>query len=312
MASAKNPSRFCKDKKKQKKINLAQQLDTCCSSRLINSDNVNKYSKLPLDMDSLSHNKINVSSRGLIIILGLLVVIIAIIIWFLYIDTKDRFGNIPGIVWKGGYDCPPRADLLTLPGTSDSIKPCNVISPILATPDKVLTDTQFLEYMIAHHQVAVNIAKRALQSSQNQYILELARKMVWQQGYEITMMHAMLGRLPQPFSRVAVLGHYNTSLLSFYKGMDIKPVKCYDDMFIENAHNGMPQMTDRDFLEHMIKHHELGLAMTRAQLNRQSTSQSGFMLGLLYDIIHDQEQELDRMNGLAAGTLWINSRVIGQ
>ncbi len=260
-------------------------------------------------MESIS-NKINVSPRGLVVILGILVVVVVIVIWFLYMADGDNFGDMPAPVWQGGYDCPARDELQTIP---QNTKPCHVIAPVLAAPDKVLSDTQFLEYMIAHHQVAVNMAKNVLRSSQNQYILEMARKMVWQQGYEIATMHTMLGRLPQPFSKMAVLGHYNTSLLSFYKGYDIEPVKCYDDMFLEAGHDGMPQMTDRDFLTHMIAHHELGLAMSRAQLNRggEKASQSGFMLALLYDIIHDQEQELDRMRGMATGTLWTNSRVIG-
>jgi len=234
------------------------------------------------------------------------------VVWLLYVDTgNDMFADIQGRVWQGGYDCPPRPELNVLANAANSVKPCSIIEPVLAAPDKILTDTQFLEYMIAHHQAAVNIAKQVLRTSQNQYILELARRMVWQQGYEITMMNAMIGRLPQPFSRVAVLGHYNTSLLSFYKGFDLAPTACYDDMFSSGASNHLPQIGDREFLTHMIAHHELGLAMSRAQLNRSSSGQSGFMLALLYDIIHDQEQELDRMRGLANGSLWINSRVIG-
>lgn len=262
--------------------------------------------------------KINVSPKGLVVILGVLVVVIVVLAWMLNMDNMsgDRFQDIYGSVWQGGYDCPARADLKALSAIRNGPKPCSTITSSLAKPDepnKMLSDTQFLEYMIAHHQVAVNMAKHVLQTSQNQYILELARKMVWEQGYEITMMHAMLGRLPQPFSRLAVLGHYNTSLLSFYKGFDMEPVKCYDDMFLGGALHNLPQMSDQEFLAHMIGHHELGLAMARAQLNRggDNTSQSGFMLALLYDIIHDQEQELDRMRGLANGTLWMNSRVIG-
>lgn len=264
-------------------------------------------------MNSIS-NHINSSPSGLIVILAVLVLVVILVIWLLYVDNgSDMFADLHAPVWQGGYDCPPRPELDVLANTDNTTKPCSVIAPILAAPDKVLTDTQFLEYMIAHHQVAVNMAKQVLKTSQNQYILELARRMVWQQGYEITMMHAMIGRLPQPFSRVAVLGHYNTSLLSFYKGFDLVPTACYDDMFALSAFDHLPQIGDREFLQHMIAHHELGLAMTRAQLNRNSgtSSQSGFMLALLYDIIHDQEQELDRMRGLAGGTLWMNSRVIG-
>ena len=264
-------------------------------------------------MNSIS-NHINSSPSGLIVILAVLVIVIIIVIWLLYVDSgSDMFADLQVPVWQGGYDCPPRPELNVLANTNSTAKPCSVITPILAAADQTLTDTQFLEYMIAHHQVAVNMSKQMLRTSQNQYILELARRMVWQQGYEITMMHAMIGRLPQPFSRVAVLGHYNTSLLSFYKGLGLKPVACYDDMFSTTAADHLPQIGDRGFLQHMIAHHELGLAMSRAQLNRNSgtSSQSGFMLALLYDIIHDQEQELDRMRGLVGGTLWMNSRLIG-
>ena len=266
-------------------------------------------------------NKICATPLGLAVIAILLALVIIILLWGYWYyrmvgNPFSEFRDIPAPVWQGGYDCPPMQNL-QVPATTitntNSHKPCAVITPVLAAPTTTLTDTQFLEYMIAHHQVAVTMAKSALKSSQNQYILELARKMVWQQGYEITMMHAMLGRLPQPFSRAAVLGHFNTSLLSFYKGLDVEPVNCYDDMFTGGAADHLPQMSDRQFLTHMIAHHELGLAMARAQLNRGGVqaSQSGFILALLYDIIHDQEQELDRMRGLSAGTLWENSRVLG-
>jgi uncharacterized protein (DUF305 family) len=267
-------------------------------------------------------NEICFTPLGLTVIVFVLAIVIIILLWgYTYYRlvgnpfTMSEFMDIHAPVWQGGYDCPPMQNLQVLPATTitNSPKPCTVITPVLATPTTTLTDTQFLEYMIAHHQVAVTMAKSGLKSSRNQYILELARKMVWQQGYEITMMHAMLGRLPQPFSKLVVLGHYNTSLLSFYKGLASEPVKCYDDMFTDGVADHLPQITDRQFLTHMIAHHELGLAMSRAQLNRggTQTSQSGFMLALLYDIIHDQEQELDRMRSLASSTLWENSKVLG-
>jgi uncharacterized protein (DUF305 family) len=267
-------------------------------------------------MHTNSKNEICVTPLGLTIIVLVFVVITIILLWgYAYYRlvgnpfSSSEFQDLPAPVWQGGFDCPLLPQLPIL--NANIQKPCDVIAPVLAAPDRILTDTQFLEYMIAHHQVAVNMAKQVLRSSQNQYILELARKMVWQQGYEITMMHAMLGRLPQPFSRVAVLGHYNTSLLSFYKGFDVEPVKCYDDMFTGDASVHLPHMSDRAFLAHMSAHHELGLAMARAQLNRSGSNQSGFMLSLLYDIIHEQEQELDRMRGLSSSTLWETSRVIG-
>lgn len=271
-------------------------------------------------MKSVNNNgrKLEVSSKGLIVILGLLCVIVVIIIILLtdfdlahplqaFTNQLQGFTNfyyqLPSF---GGMDCPENKKLNTI--VRDPA-PCKVLAQA-TDMDKPLTDTQFLEYMIAHHQVAVNMAKRTLKSSQNQYILELARRMVWQQGYEITMMHAMLGRLPQPFSKTDILGYYNQSLLSYYKGLDVLPAVCYDDMFLEDVVNGkhhLPALGDRVFLEHMISHHELGLKMSRLQINYTNNS---FMLGLLYDIIRDQEQELDRMLGMQKSTLWENSRVI--
>ena len=57
-----------------------------------------------------------------------------------------------------------------------------------------LTDIQYLEYMIPHHQVAVDISIMHQKISKNPQMQELLRKLIWTQKYEITLMNTVLNK----------------------------------------------------------------------------------------------------------------------
>lgn len=254
-------------------------------------------------------NKINVSSKGLVVILGVIITIIVLVCWFLYVSQpvpipiwrQEMYKDIPAPIDFSGPDCRQ-----TYMPNNDQV-PGGVCSNI-----KSLDDSSYVVFMAFHHQAAVTMAKGVLKTSQNQYILEMARNMVWKQGYEITALNTVLknGKLPQPFSNQPVMDYYNQSLLSYYKGYDVQPFKCTEDMFASSAVTQLPVMTDREFLVHMIAHHQLALDMSRKQLKEPGKSKSIFMLTFLDDLIRDQEQELDRMLGLLNSDGWLNSRVL--
>lgn len=253
-------------------------------------------------------DKINVSKKGMVAILGLLVTVIILVCWFLYVSR-------PSSIWQPEYyrDIPAPVDFLSPPDCRQtymtaSKRPADGVCPVLNNLD----DTEYVVFMAYHHQAAVTMAKGVLKTSQNQYILEMARNMVWKQGYEITALNSVIknGKLPQPFSNKTVLDYYNQSLLSYYKGYDIQPIQCSEDMFASSESRELPVMTDRDFLIHMIAHHQLALDMSRRQLKTPGKSRSVFMLTFLDDLIRDQEQELDRMLGLLNSDGWLNSRVL--
>lgn len=55
-----------------------------------------------------------------------------------------------------------------------------------------ITDDQFLEHMIPHHQMAIDMAQQVSRYSNNPAILSLARDIIWSQQNEIWVMKALL------------------------------------------------------------------------------------------------------------------------
>ena len=253
------------------------------------------------------------SDNSILILLGFVIVICLLMSWVLFTDNHTKYltskftdlididptlseSNVLGLLNRKIYEN-------TRPTYLPPPNPCTRLNNGIP-----LSDTEFLEYMIPHHQVAVNVAKKVQSTSRNQQILELARKIIWQQNYEITQIHAMLGRLPQPFSQKNIIGHYNRTVYSFYNNLDLMPpLKCDDTMFGGGEHHDLPTITDDTFLSHMVAHHRLGLEMARKQ---QNTTQNTFIMALLYDLIHDQEAEQVKMQDMLNTYGWQNSQML--
>ena len=67
-----------------------------------------------------------------------------------------------------------------------------------------VTDDQFLEHMIPHHQMAIDMAQQVSKYSTNPAILSMARDIIWSQQNEIWVMRALLRSPPfcsQTFSQ---------------------------------------------------------------------------------------------------------------
>ena len=52
-----------------------------------------------------------------------------------------------------------------------------------------MTDTMYIQHMIPHHQVAVDMSKKILQKTKNDFIIDLAYKIIHNQQLEITYLH---------------------------------------------------------------------------------------------------------------------------
>ena len=55
-----------------------------------------------------------------------------------------------------------------------------------------VSDDQFLEHMIPHHQMAIDMAQQVSKYSTNPAILSMARDIIWSQQNEIWVMKALL------------------------------------------------------------------------------------------------------------------------
>ena len=57
-----------------------------------------------------------------------------------------------------------------------------------------VTIRSYLEHMIPHHQVAVDMSKRLLMHTNHSYLMDFCRKLIIDQQYEITQMKDLLKR----------------------------------------------------------------------------------------------------------------------
>ena len=55
-----------------------------------------------------------------------------------------------------------------------------------------LTDRQYLEHMIPHHQVAIDVSNMLIKITKSPEMHEIIRKLIWTQKYEIELMDELL------------------------------------------------------------------------------------------------------------------------
>ena len=163
-----------------------------------------------------------------------------------------------------------------------------------------LSDTEFLEHMIPHHQVAVDMSLLLQPISKNPIMQELFRKIIWQQNYEIEVMKEMIGKLPCPTGAGKIQKNYEKTKLSYYFPLKTKAKngECNPLFFKPNDHaKHMEHMekTDKSYLEHMIPHHQVAVDMCYRLLKH---TKNDFLIALCYDIIREQEFEILKMNEL--------------
>lgn len=162
----------------------------------------------------------------------------------------------------------------------------------------VSSDHAFLEHMILHHQVAVDMAKQLQSKSMNTVILEYLRDLIRQQQYEITQMGSVFRRgVPQQFSTQPAEKLYDPSKYQFY-GIVGSGITCDPNMFMP-GHTGYHQQQvsgmEREFLEHMITHHQVAVDISRVMIQKTNNQH---IMALCYDIIRAQEHEISKMRDL--------------
>jgi hypothetical protein len=54
-----------------------------------------------------------------------------------------------------------------------------------------MTDAMYIQHMIPHHQVAVDMSKKILKSTNNDIIMDLAYKIIHDQQLEITNLYSL-------------------------------------------------------------------------------------------------------------------------
>ena len=169
-----------------------------------------------------------------------------------------------------------------------------------------LTDEEYLEHMIPHHEVAVIMSKKLMKVTKTPYMLEICRNIVRIQEYEIWIMRMVLaGKEPPNASTNRVPVKYPEHkdnipgyVLPCYYPEEVrdKDATC-DPVFFDpgHVHHMKGVIDDKVFLEHMIPHHQVAVDMSKRLLRH---TRSPFMIELCRRIINSQEREIWEMKGI--------------
>jgi uncharacterized protein (DUF305 family) len=164
-----------------------------------------------------------------------------------------------------------------------------------------LTDLEYLEHMIPHHQVAIDMSNLFIQNTTNPTMLHLCRDIIRKQGYEIWEMNMISQNisdttfidLPGKVDRVPTKLDVYNPILSKSKDGDCNPL-----FFKPNDHSthmkGM-EISDKSYLEHMIPHHQVAIDMSKRLLLHTNHS---YLMDFCRKLIIDQQSEIYKMNNL--------------
>jgi uncharacterized protein (DUF305 family) len=70
----------------------------------------------------------------------------------------------------------------------------NTIDTLHSTKKSNITETEYLDHMIPHHQIAIDMSKKLLLYTSSTYLIDLANKVIVQQKKEISFMTGLLDK----------------------------------------------------------------------------------------------------------------------
>ena len=147
-------------------------------------------------------------------------------------------------------------------------------------------DQAFLQSMVPHHMMAIDMAEMAREMATKPQIKALADSIVKTQGTEIQTMNGIYGQL---FAGAALkpdeMAHQKLGLTIEEAGMAMT------DKEMKELMSAKP--FDRDFIDMMIPHHQGAIRMARVVL--ASTKDPG-VRGLAQSIVTAQSREIADMN----------------
>jgi uncharacterized protein (DUF305 family) len=176
-----------------------------------------------------------------------------------------------------------------------------------------LTDIEYLEHMIPHHQVAIDMSELLKPNTTNPVMLHLCRDIIRKQGYEIWEMEIMKINLPDTVftNDKGSKPYYKTKLERFYPNLskskdgDCNPLFFKPDDHMEHMEH--MEINDRSYLEHMIPHHQVAIDMSKRLLLHTNNS---YLIDFCRKLIINQQGEIFYMNNLLKNTFNYQSELL--
>ena len=175
-----------------------------------------------------------------------------------------------------------------------------------------LSDFEYLDHMIPHHKVAVDMSNLIIRKSNNPNILEIANKIKWQQTIEIDVMKWHLSQMKNVKKSNSIINNdnFNLTINEFYNNKlssfngDNSCSLLYFNPDDHMRHYKDMELTDLGYIHHMIPHHQVAIDMSKRLLNN---SDSPLLRGISNKIIRDQEGEIFMMNNMLKNSKgWLN------
>ena len=166
-----------------------------------------------------------------------------------------------------------------------------------------LTDKEYLEHMIPHHKVAVDISILLQKKTKNPEMQDILRKIIWIQNYEIQLMQYMIKRLPEndmSTSEIDMIRNYTITIGDLTKPNKIGLTKTYCDPHFFDPKKHMKhikhmKLDDEMYIKHMIPHHQVAVDMSKVLLKN---TKNDFMIYLANRIIRSQNAEIILLNDM--------------
>ncbi len=162
-----------------------------------------------------------------------------------------------------------------------------------------LSDREYLEHMIPHHQVAVDISIILERKTKWPVMRNIIRKLIYVQNYEILIMKEFLNKLPNSISSYDKMNRKYISIVSDYISPNKKGLTdTYCDPLFFNPKDHLKHMENMElnddmYIEHMIPHHQVAVDMSKKLLKN---TKNDFMISLAYRIIKSQQEEIIMLN----------------
>ena len=177
---------------------------------------------------------------------------------------------------------------------------CEDSEPFKTICNSQLTDIKFLENMIKHHQVAIDVSKILQKKTKWVQLQKVLRELIWTQTTEITLMKIWLKSLPERSSdsKMKLNRQYTATSSDFIKPNKLGLTNVYCDPLFFDPKKHMKQLhhvTDKSYIDHMIPHHMVAVDMSKILLKN---TKNDLMIGFAYRIIKAQQSEIIMLDNL--------------
>jgi uncharacterized protein (DUF305 family) len=161
-----------------------------------------------------------------------------------------------------------------------------------------LTDDEYIDHMIMHHEVAVYMSEKHLHNTKKPIMFDILRNLIRLQNYEINLMKD--SKKNNDFTdemsdkNVKMDNSYHVTQGDFTKPntLELSNTFCDPSFFTISHNKNLHSMTDAMYIQHMIPHHQVAVDMSKKILK---TTTNDFIISLAYKIITNQQLEITKL-----------------